>query len=400
MFLNRTTHSPIGIDVGARAVNAVQFARNSASWHLHAAASIPRANPAEDLSPGEFLRILAALRRQGFTGNRAVSCVPLTRAFSGVVELPAHSATAALPLDSIARQELARTCKRDPASIECAWWELPSASGAQRTASSALAIGCAHADAVALLDCLEVPGTPTLRGGFSSSSLDVLALDTAPTALARACASLLSAPPGLTALLSLCHEAAQILILRGDIVVYERTLPEAGLRLLLSGIANQIGTGAGPAGAAAPPDAANPGANLSEHILTTFGVNPPPPDADTDDGIAAAAPDACALIAAHADALAAELTASMTYAARRFDSSLATVVLAGSGAAVPGLAQRIGERAGLHPIIARPGDLFPCGPGLQPATLGPNLTLAAGLALYDSAPGTPPLRGGSTGGVS
>jgi hypothetical protein len=385
MFLNRTTYSPIGIDAGSRAVSAVQFARDAGivpgvgsarSWKIHAATSIPRASSAEDLSPGEFLRILAALRRQGFVGTRAVSAVPLTKAFSSVLELPAHAPNAAIPLDAIARQELARTCKRDPSSIECAWWELPSSptsAGAQRSGASALAIGCAHADATALLDCLEV-STPS-----GSSTLDILALDTAPTALARACAPLLSAPPGLTAILSLSHEAAQILILRGDLVVYERTLAEAGLRLLLSGVSNQIGTGN-----ASPTDAA-PGGSLAEHILTTYGVNPPPPDADTDDGIAAAAPDACALVAGHADALASELTASMTYAARRFDSSLATVILTGSGAAIPGLAKRVGERAGLQPIIASPGELFPAVDGLEPATLGPAMTLAAGLALYDEA---------------
>ncbi|HMN42020.1 MAG TPA: hypothetical protein PKE29_14340 [Phycisphaerales bacterium] len=387
MLLSPTIHSPIGIDAGSRRVNAVQLARapRARAWRLHAGASIPRHNATQDLTPGEFLRILDALRRQGFEGDRAVAAVSPTRTFSGVLELPARAG--ALPLDAIARQELARTCKRDASAIECAWWELPPPAGgsgggvgAQRTGQSALAIGCAHADAVALLDALEGPqGGSALR---SRAALDVIALDTAPTALARACASLLAPPPGLTAMLSICHEASQILILRAGLVVYERTLPEAGLRLLLSGIANQLGT------AAVADDDSTPGSDIAEHILTTLGVNPPPLDADVENGIASAAPDVCALAGAHADALASELTASMTYAVRRFDSGVATVLLAGSGAAIPGLARRIGERAGLPTVVARPADLFPLAPGLNPATLGPGLTLAAGLALHGSTRGT------------
>jgi Tfp pilus assembly PilM family ATPase len=370
-----TTYSPIGIDVGARAVSAVQLMRTGARWRLHAGASVPRAAGSDELTAAEFARTLAALRRQGFVGERAVTCVPLAKAFSSVLELPAHAPGApVLPYDAIARQELARSAKRDAAGIEVAWWELPAGPGAPRGGSSALAIGCTHADATALLDALEGPASSAAAGLLSSSWLDVLALDTAPTALARACAPLLSSPPGLTALACLTHDAAQMLILRGPLVVYERTLPEAGLRMLLSGIHNQIGAAAEPA---------VPGGDLAEHFLNTYGVTPPP--ADDDDPLAASAPDACALIAGHADALANEITASITYAARRFDSSVATLVLAGSGAAIPGFAARVGERSGLHAMIAEPAELFELAAAVDRDRIGPHLTLALGLALHGEA---------------
>lgn len=354
-------YSPIGLDVGARAVKAVQCAFPGGVPTIHAAASIPRSTPGGDLSPPEAQRILATLRRQGFVGERAILSISPAKMFAAVMELPARSSGA--PLDSIARQELARTCKRDPNSIELAWWELPTASitsGPARAGHGiqAMALGCAHADADALVDA------------FASTRLDVLAVDTPPTALTRACTPLAARAPNLTAILGLGYNAAQILILCGGTLVYERTLAEAGLRLLASGIANQLSSDA----------------ELTDFLLSKVGCadNPEDPNADQ-------SREARALIGAHADALASELKTSIAYSARRFDAPLTRVLLTGSGADIPGLAARLSSRAGVDAITARADALCPAAPGLDRSLLGPGAALALGLALHGSTvPDAPP----------
>ena len=129
----RIAYSPIGIDVGARAIKAVQLVHARDGSSMHAAASIPRLKRNEDQGPAEMLRVLGVLRRQGFVGSRAVLCVPAGKTLSGVIELPARTpgqpALPAAALDAIARQELARACKREPHAIELNWWELPSPAG-------------------------------------------------------------------------------------------------------------------------------------------------------------------------------------------------------------------------------------------------------------------------------
>jgi Tfp pilus assembly PilM family ATPase len=351
--------SPIGIDVGWREVRAVQVVRGRGGARIRAAACIGRKEPGAELTAQEVSRVVAALRRQGFAGEGAVACVPAGKTLSGVLELPPRSSGA--PLDMIARTELARTSKKELGEIEIEWWELPAPAGGAAAAKNAttnvLAIGCAHADATALLDCLE----PQAGGG-----LDVLALDAAPTALARACAGLLAPFPALTAILYVGHETAQILILSGTTIVYERTVAEAGLRLLSSGIANQLGSDD----------------EVTEYVLRVHGCKAPAPG-ETDE-----AGDARALVGAHADALASELSASMTYASRRFDTSggVGRLLLVGPGAEIPGLSERIGMKAGLETVVARADALCP-GTGLDPAVLGPGAVLALGLALHESGGG-------------
>ena len=370
-MINRPHYSPIGLDAGARAMKAIQLVHTRAGPKIHAAASFPRLTPGEDLNAAEVLRAAHVLRRQGFVGNDVVVGIPTANMLSGVLEIPARAPGAPpLPIDAIARQELARACKKDANSIELAWWELPSAStggsgvrGAQ--GAQAIALGCAHADADTLLACFD----PAVGAG-----LDVLAIDARPAAIARACAPLASASPNLTAVLDLGYGAAHILILSGSLLVYERTLAEASLRLLASGVANQLATD----------DA------LADYILRVIGCKPIDQITSPDGTVPTAieqAEDARALVCAHADALAGELRASMSYATRRFDASLSRVLLSGAGADIPGLADRIGQRTGVEAVIARVDALAlaPVPPNdIDPALLGPGSTVALGLALHNA----------------
>jgi Tfp pilus assembly PilM family ATPase len=367
VILSREARSPIGLDIGARAVKAVQLGRSRARTIIRAAAHFPRISPGEALNPAELIRALGILRRQGFVGERVVVCIPDAQLLSGVVELPARAP--APTLNAIARQELARACKKDPGSIELAWWELPAGGPNARAdqGAQALALGCAHADSEQLLACFAPLGG---AGRAGQGGLDVIAIDARPAAIARACAPLAADAPNLTAVLDLGHSAAHILIMAGRSLVYERTLAEASLRLLASGIANQLSID----------DA------LAEYVLRVVGCGPTGrSDADTNPPHAVEqAEDARALICAHADALAGELRASMSYATRRFNGTLSRIVLCGHGADIPGLADRITRRTGAEAVIARADALVPGSTGPDPALLGPGAAVALGLALHDA----------------
>lgn len=352
--------SPIGLDIGWREVRAVQVKRavgGMGGGKIRAGACLARAVPGAEPTVQEMTRVLGALRRQGFVGDRVVACVPANKTLSAVLELPARSSGA--PLDMIAKQELARTARRDANEIEMHWWELPPQGGVavRGAGTSALALGCSHADATALLDALE----PAEGGG--SATLDVLALDAAPAALVRACGSMIAGTGKMTAILNVLPEAAQVLIVSGGTIVYERTLAEAGLRLLVSGIANQLSS-----------DEEAADFMLREHGCREPGVGEEDPAAE-----------ARALIAAHADALASEILASLNYASRRFDaatgSGAAKLLVVGSGADIPGLTERIGARAGLETVMARADALCPSA-GVGASVLGPGAVLALGLALH------------------
>ena len=362
-MIGRTNYSPIGLDAGARTMKAVQLVHTRTGPRIHAAAGFPRITPGEALNPAEILRAAAVLRRQGFVGNRIVVSIPATQMLSGVVELPARSGGA--PLDAIARQELARACRKEPQSIELSWWELPASGAGARAAqgTQAIALGCTHTDANALLAC------------FDPAGMDVLAIDARPATIARACTPLLSDPPNLTAILDLGYGAAHILILAGRTLVYERTLAEASLRLLASGVANQLSTD----------DV------LADYILRVVGCRPL---ADVPDHGAAfeQAEDARALICAHADAIAGELRTSMTYATRRFEGELTRILLSGAGADIPGLSERLAQRTGTEAIIARVDALAAAPANIDPALLGPGAIVALGLALHNAP--LPALAGG------
>src|SRR5687768_2050813 len=102
--------SPIGIDVGGRAVKAVQLQRGPAGWRVAAAAAVPRVPaerkhagtptaPAAAAAPGdaapapadqgmaaitapsaaELNRLYDTLERQGFAGRQVVLAVPDAR---------------------------------------------------------------------------------------------------------------------------------------------------------------------------------------------------------------------------------------------------------------------------------------------------------------------------------
>src|SRR4051794_37089099 len=113
-FRKTTSRSPIGLDLGARRVKAVQLEPSSDSatgWRVAAAATVNRATPGVALTSAEVSRVADTLDRLGFTGNRVAVAAPVDKLISAMLELPKSGQ---IPLEQIARVELARTNKIGP----------------------------------------------------------------------------------------------------------------------------------------------------------------------------------------------------------------------------------------------------------------------------------------------
>src|SRR5947209_4397275 len=96
--------TPIGIDLGAHSIKAVQLrAGADGRWGLGALACLPRSTPGSPVQSEEIARLAATLDRAGFSGTRAVLAVPAVDLISGMLELPPR--VPGMPFEQIARME-------------------------------------------------------------------------------------------------------------------------------------------------------------------------------------------------------------------------------------------------------------------------------------------------------
>lgn len=346
-LFKRPTYSPIGIDIGTCAIKAAQMRLDDAGPVLVRAASIPRAASDATISPGEAARLLNVLWRMDFRGKAVVAAVPPAALLSSVMELPPRSSGA--PLNDIARQELARSHKADAAGVELTWWELPGGARANE-GTHVMAVGCKHADAEALMDAFETAGG------------DVIAIDAPTLALVRAAGKRLAPAPSLTALVDLSWSGADLIIVQGHTIVYERCMHELGLAALVAQIKTKLGV---------DDESAR---YLVRHTGCTAGR----------EGEGAYSADAQAMISAHIDTLASELRVSISYAARRFASPAQVALISGGAAMLPGLISRLGDQTEVPvQLLALAGtheaDLAALG-ACEPTTL----MTAIGLALHST----------------
>src|SRR5688572_9407291 len=210
----KKSRSPIGLDIGARRVKAVQLEQSggsSSGWRVAAVACVNRTAPGKLMAPDEASRLWDTLDRLGFQGSRVVLAAPSDKLITGMLELPKAGP---IPLEQIARVELARTSKVAPESFEMGCWELPVPNRAGKHVH-VMAVGYPHAEAAKLLDLVE-------HAGFDATALDVRSC-----ALARACAGIVSPPPGITALLDLGWASASLVLVYAGMVVYVRGLSES-----------------------------------------------------------------------------------------------------------------------------------------------------------------------------
>jgi Tfp pilus assembly PilM family ATPase len=339
--------TPIGLDLGARSIAAVQLRRGSGGgggrWRLMAATRISRREPGSTVSAAEVERLAGVLDRQGFVDARIVLAVPPALVLSSFVDTP-HAAGAAR--EQIARMELARAQRVDPGSLEAVAWELPAPARATDT-TAMMAMGCSRSAADDLLDRFEEAG------------LSVEALDVACAAMARACAPLSSAAAGTVTLLHLDWSAATVIMVVRDCVAYVRALPECGMAAMLDDLAATLDL---------PPDVITMG-------VERCGVASP---ARGGPGWHA---EARGVLLGHVDGLVREVLASCAYVVTRFaDASPALLLLLGEGASIAGLADYVATTAGLDVRTASPAELVDCPPGLEKVAGDPGLMVALGLA--------------------
>jgi Tfp pilus assembly PilM family ATPase len=381
------TRSAIGIDVGARAVKAVQFGRDrfgSGEWRVAAVAEVPRdevsqqanvtapvagqpgAQPgraAHALTPVEVRRLMGTLERQGFAGHGVVLAVPNERVLSSLLELPPRSSQA--PLEQIARMEVARAHRFAPDAFEMGCWDLPAAARATKQ-TPVMAVACTHADAAMLMDPFEAEG------------MDVCALDVKAAALARACRPLLNTEAGgIVGIVDLGWSAATLSLMHRGVAIYGRTLGDSGICKLYHTLATRLGLEI----------------EVIDYLLADSGI------AGTDAGHAAqgavasattgirkakAATDAAGLIAAHFEAAVHELQVSLTYAQHQYpDTPLSRLLVVGGGGCIRGVTEHLRRTLGIEARAAAPADLALCPPAVAEKCASPSLTAALGLAQFD-----------------
>jgi Tfp pilus assembly PilM family ATPase len=335
---------PIGVDLGARFVKAVQMSRSRGTWRIEASAVVPRAEGETDaIAAG---RLSNVLDRQGFRGRNVVLAAPVKQVEVDLVEVPPRSSGA--PIEQIARTELMRTTKLEAGTFEMASWDLPAA--ARGSGTTMMAAALRHADANSRL------------GGFESAGFTPIAIDVACLALAReALAGTATGSDRITGALDIGWSAAMIVLAHRDCVIYQRILPDRGVLSLHTEIRAQFGVNE----------------EVAEHVLRTFTTKQAENE-KTELGIDPVhAAWVRSVVARHTDDLAAEVKASFGYAAHRYPGMASDVLrLSGGGAAIPGVVAQLSQRLDLEVKLLGQNE-SDC--------RGALLALAAGLARYPEA---------------
>jgi Tfp pilus assembly PilM family ATPase len=360
VFGKALEQSPIGLDVGdagARWVRAAQrltgrrggaavrTARLSRSMGVAAGAG------GDELTPRRIATLMDALERQGFVGRRVVLSLPQKMLLSAVLDVPPRSSGA--PLDVICRNELARTHRLEPEMIEAGWWDLPPApasagSAAANAGPQAIAVGCRVSDAEDLI------------ARFEEADVTVCGIDCRCAALARGALPAAAPPPGLTAIVEWECAAALVVVVRGETILYERHLPEAGLASLRSNVAKKLAIEADVAG----------------FLVEDMGLGRPGPELAED---AEMVGHAQRLIGEWIDSMVLEVRASAAYASRRFGDAVERIVLAGTGAEIAGVPERVREKSEIElaSVDALPAE---CGGGIRDGSRPSAFVVAMGLS--------------------
>lgn len=345
--LFRRARSPIGIDIGGQWIKAVQLAgpaHAGARPAIAAVVRVPRVRPGEDVTDDDAARLSDVLYRQGFRGSRIVLAAAPDMLLSSALELPPR--TSGAPLEDIARTEVSRANKCEPDSFEMECWDLPGL-GRPGEGTHVMVAACPHAKADALADL------------FQRNGLDTAAIDTRGWALARGCAPLagkagIPGGSGLSAVLELSWSAGLLVVVSGGVVVFERSLEDAGLRGLHAALHSAHGVDG----------------ETAELILGR---------AEAGD----VAPEVRALVSDYAAGMMRELSISLAYAEQRFSRTPPdSLLLVGGGAGLPGLGEALTAGLELPVRPVRPADLTDVPPFAAAACASPSLVAAVGLAQH------------------
>jgi hypothetical protein len=334
--------SNIGVDLSGRWLKAAQWRLGSGRPVLAAWGRMVRPEGWTNggVTPEEAAGVAEWLERRGFARAPLTLSVPRDGLAAGALELPPASSGA--PLEQIARLELARVSRSDAGRLVASMWPVPRpVRGGEAT--HALGVGVPEPRALALIEPFEGVG------------LAVSVLDVREWALVRGVGEA-GAGPGVRCLIETGWDATMIVLLVDGVVVFARALELAGLSRLYAVLRDRFGLSAG----------------AFDGLLAD----------PTREGAAGAWQAARGTLTEYLDALSPEVGRSLTYAEHRYpDRRLEAVVLAGEGAVLPGLAERLGSELKVECRLARPGSVTAiAGPSGRVAD-DPGLIVAMGLAM-------------------
>jgi len=341
------------LDLSGRCLAAAQLGpERKGGRTLMAAARMERANPAKPFGLEDATGLFGVLDRSGFEGRQVVIAAPRELLMASVLELPPRSSGA--PLEEIARLELARANKCDPASFEMAMWDLP-APGRGGDATSVMAVALSHdrADQVVRV--------------FDQVGLEVVGIDARSCALMRACGTesgLDGGESGFSAILDVGWDAAQLVVELGGVVLYERSIAEAGLGRLFEAVNSRFGV--------------DPAAAMMLLCTPADGVTDPAYERAAQ-GLQA---QARGCLVDFYERLEPEVERSLSYASHRYPAtSVRCGLLTGDGAGLHGLVERLASRLSVGVRRAPLPESIEVPPGLS-SLASAGFETALGLAMF------------------
>ena len=347
----KTRYSPIGLDLGNRWIKAVQL--GGSGRRLAVVASLERVQAAEPdvpITEAEVGRLCEVLRRRGFVGRKVVTAVPAGVALTSILELPPRSSGA--PVAQIAETEMAHVHRREPGTIEFAYWDVPQPA-CTIEGTQVMAAACPHEQADALLGVLEAAG------------LEVIGLDLEGWAISRACGPILEEEKGVVAAGDIGWGSAKLVLLHQGIVVYEGQVSGGGLQTLSDEIQRDHGFD-------------DP---VIDYLLREVGFDPELSGEEDDWRLLL---KARSHLESHFEKIAEELRLSMSYAQHQYpDAPVKRLLLVGGGAAIPGLGAHLSMGIEAQATPVAPVDVLEAGGLVERDARSASLTLAAGLALFD-----------------
>jgi type IV pilus assembly protein PilM len=345
----RKSRTAIGIDVGYRSIKLAQLFTSGGKPEIAALSMLPRTKAGERIDPEDILTTKRALKRQGFYGNEVVLTVPEDGLLRGVVDVPPQLSGA--PVAQIARMELSRIHNVVPDSFEMACWDPPDPVKPKSTVQ-AVAIGCPHETAEALIDL------------FEDSGFRVSALDLRIAAAARACAGLTLPQPALTSILDIGWESTKLLFVCGNTVVYERSFRNKCLAKLRGKLGESFGITE----------------EAADQVVSTVGLA-------TDREVSGLDQKSIEVVrrmlAKHLDMMLEELEGSFDYANYQHPrEGIKRLLLIGGGASVSGLSHYFHDRLAVEVRSVAPSDVVENSPQIFTKAGHPAMTVAVGLAMF------------------
>lgn len=214
-----------------------------------------------------------------------------------------------------------------------------------------MAAACGHDDADAFLDVFEAAG------------LSVVAMEAEVCSLGRALAPLLAQAAGITAVLQLEWSSALVVLLYGDVVVYQRTLTEAGTGRLHAALTESLGLDG----------------EVAEYAIEGVGLaSDQEPSGDWQ-----LRTDVHSKVSSHFRRVVEELKVSLSYAVHQYpDAAVDALLLTGEAAAVPDLTEFMSSLVSAKVPVVRLADLAQCPPKLPIGPDAADFTKAVGLARF------------------